>query len=67
MPSITLANLIGICVVQIMVTNVVNHQENYTITWTDPANVVMVINPTTFSIGIGSQKIQVITFTLKAT
>jgi hypothetical protein len=54
MPSITLANLIGICVIQRMVTNVVNHPKNYTIIWTDPADVVMVINPTTFNVGIGS-------------
>jgi len=66
-PSITLTNLIGICVIQRMVTNVANHPKNYIITWTDPADVVMVINPTTFSIGIGSQKTQVITFTLRAT
>ncbi len=47
--------------------NVANHPKNYTITWTNPAGVVMVINPMTFSIGIGSQKTQVITFTLRAT
>jgi hypothetical protein len=67
MPSITLANLIGIHVIQRMVTNVVNHPKNYMITWIDPADVVMAINPITFSIGIGSQKTQIITFTLGAT
>ncbi len=67
MPSITLANLIGICVIQKMVTNVANRSKNYIITWIDPTDVVMAINPTTFSIGIGSQKTQVITFTLRAT
>ncbi|CAM6038984.1 unnamed protein product [Sphagnum compactum] len=67
MTSITLANLTGIRVIPRTVTNVANHPENYTITWTDPADVVMAINPTTFSIGIGSQKTQVITFTLRAT
>jgi hypothetical protein len=67
MPSITLANLTGIRVIPRTVTNVANHPENYTISWTDPADVVVAINPTTFSIGIGSQKTQVITFTLRAT
>jgi hypothetical protein len=66
-PSITLANLTGIRVIPRTVTNVANHPENYTISWTDLADVVMAINPTTFSIGIGSQKTQVITFTLRAT
>jgi len=66
MPSITLANLTNIHVIHRMVTNVVNHPKNYIITWIDPIDAVMAINPTTFSISIGNQKTQVITFTLRA-
>jgi hypothetical protein len=54
MPSITLANLISICVIQGMVTNVANHPKNYIITWTNLVDVVMEINPTTFNSSIGS-------------
>jgi hypothetical protein len=67
LPSITLANSICIRIIQRIIMNVTNHPENYTITWIDPVDVVMEINPTTFNIGIGSQKTQIITFTLRAT
>ncbi len=52
--SITLVNSTNLLVIQKTITNVVNHLENYTITWIDPIDIVMAINLMTFNIGIGS-------------
>jgi len=52
--SFTLVNPTSLLVIQKTIMNVANHLENYKITWIDPTDVVMAINPTTFNIGIGN-------------
>lgn len=66
-PSITFANLVGTKTVSRTVTNVMAAGETYTVTWTNPADVVLTASPTSFAIGTGLQNTQTVGFTLRAT
>lgn len=66
-PSITFATLVEAKTVSRTVTNLMVTGETYTITWTNPADVVITVTPSQFTIGIGRQNKQTINILLRVT
>lgn len=66
-PSITFAALAGTQTVSRTVTNVMEAGESYTLTWTNPQDVVLTATPSQFAIGVGGASKQTIRFSLLVT
>jgi len=66
-PSITFATLVGTKTIARTVTNVMSVGERYTLTWTNPQDVILTATPSEFAIGVGRTNTQTIQFSLRVT